>query len=190
MRIIGGAYKRKTILSVPGTDTRPTSDRLRESLFNILSATVCGTCVLDLYAGTGALGLEALSRGARQCVFVDNRKKALEVIRKNLASCAIDDRARVIFWDISQNLTCLRQQNPPFDLVFMDPPYGKNLVPHTLMALITSGCLSHGAQIVCEHDTKDEIPFVPDHMTLTDQRFYGRTGVSFFTFLPDCDSGA
>lgn len=188
MRIIGGTFKRKTILSVPGTDTRPTSDRLRESLFNILSATVRDACVLDLYAGTGALGLEALSRGARHCVFVDNRKKALEVMGKNIASCALEQQARVLSWDISKNLSCLRNHTPPFDLVFMDPPYGRGLIPRTMEALLKAGCLEEGARIVCEHDATDDIPLVSSHLTLTDQRIYGRTGVSFFTFLPELSS--
>lgn len=188
MRIIGGTFKRKTILSVPGMDTRPTSDRLRESLFNIVSAHVRDACVLDLFAGTGALGLEALSRGAAQCVFLDHGKKALEVIRKNIASCGLEDRTRVIFWDISRNLTCIRNHHPAFGLVFMDPPYGRNLVPLTLSSLVTSGCLKAGALIVCEHDEKDEIPSVSSGLALSDQRVYGRTGVSFFTFSPGSDS--
>ncbi|MFA6011953.1 MAG: RsmD family RNA methyltransferase, partial [Desulfobacteraceae bacterium] len=87
MRIIGGMYKKKKLLSVPGMDTRPTADRLRETLFNILSYDVREAVVLDLFAGTGALGLEALSRGAASCVFIDNSRDALSVIKKNCDAC-------------------------------------------------------------------------------------------------------
>ena len=183
MRIIGGTYKRKNLSAVPGMSTRPTSDRLRESLFNIIGPRVDGWVVLDLFAGTGALGLEALSRGADFCVFVDHQKKALSVIRKNIASCTLEAQCRVIGWDISRNLTCLRNHTPRFNLVFMDPPYNKDLVPQTLLHLIQTGCLAENAQIVCEHDMNDTLPASLKTLSLVDQRRYGRTCVSFFEHL-------
>lgn len=163
-------------------DTRPTSDRLRESLFNILGGSVRDARVLDLYAGTGALGLEALSRGAQTCVFVDNQKKALSVIRKNIASCGLESASRVICWNLSRNLSCVKDHEPHFDLVFLDPPYSRDLIPKTLQGLIDAHCLDDGALIVCEHDGRDTLTSVPLELTLTDHRRYGRTGFSFFCF--------
>ncbi len=185
VRIIGGMYKKKRLLSVPGMDTRPTADRLRETLFNILSFDVRDAVVLDLFAGTGALGLEALSRGASSCVFVENSREALEVIRKNVASCpAFSGRASIVRKDISRDLHGLKNTRPPFTLVFADPPYGKGLIPVALEALAVSGCLAENARIVVEHDTNDEVPPPPAGFVLADQRTYGRTSLTFFTFTP------
>lgn len=180
MRIIGGTYKRKGLSSVPGMDTRPTSDRLRESIFNILSARVRDAVVLDLFAGTGALGLEALSRGARQGVFVDNQKKALSIIRKNIAACNLEPSTRVVSWDLARNASCIKGHTPPFDLVFMDPPYGLDLVPRTLQNLAIACCLAPDALIVCEHGAQDPVPDSVDAWVMSDQRRYGRTIVSFY----------
>ena len=104
LRVISGRLKGKKLYSVHGSATRPTADRLRESIFNILSTRVFKAVVLDLFAGTGALGIEALSRGAVSAVFVDNSRKAVSIIRRNITSCAFDQRANIIKWDIKKNL--------------------------------------------------------------------------------------
>lgn len=181
MRIIGGTHKRKTILAVPGMTTRPSSDRLRESLFNILGDRVPSARVLDLFAGTGALGLEALSRGAASCVFIDHQKQALEVIRKNIRACAMENRSRVVLWDIARNLNTICGHLPAFNLVFMDPPYGKGLIGITLHHLLQSQSLEEGACLVCEHARTDMLETLPMGLSLTDHRRYGKTGLSFFT---------
>lgn len=181
MRIIGGTHKRKTLAAVPGMTTRPTSDRLRESLFNILQNRIAGSHVLDLFAGTGALGLEALSRGARHCVFVDHQKQALSVIEKNIRACALESRCRILSWDISRNLNVLRSHIPPFDLVFMDPPYGQGLINVALAHLVDTQCLAAHALLVCEHAAADVLADLPSDMVLSDQRRYGKTMLSFFT---------
>ena len=178
-------YKRKNLSTVPGMETRPTADRLRETLFNILAGDVRGAVVLDLFAGTGALGLESMSRGARCCVFIENRKEALAVIRKNCAACPdFIQRSKVICWDVSQNLNCIKSQTPGFDLVFADPPYGKNLLSPALSALAKSESLAQGARIVLEHGSEDPVPQVQG-FHLFDQRTYGRTTVTFLTFEKD-----
>jgi 16S rRNA (guanine966-N2)-methyltransferase len=106
-----------------GLSTRPTADRIKESVFNILGHRVQSRNVLDLFAGTGALGIEALSRGATSAVFIDQAKAALTAIRTNIRNLALDNCARVIQWNISNGLKCLRSAPVPYDLVFMDPPY-------------------------------------------------------------------
>jgi 16S rRNA (guanine966-N2)-methyltransferase len=181
MRIIGGTHKRKTLAAVPGMTTRPTSDRLRESLFNILQNRIAGSHALDLFAGTGALGLEALSRGACDCVFVDHQKEALSVIEKNIRACALESRCRIRRWDIRQNLNVLRNHIPPFDLVFIDPPYGQGLIHVALAHLVDTQCLAAHALLVCEHATADGLTDLPSDMVLSDQRRYGKTTLSFLS---------
>ncbi len=181
MRIIGGKFKKKKLLSVPGDATRPTSDRLRESLFNILSASVQNAVVLDLYAGTGALGLEALSRHADHAVFIDNQKSAVSVITRNINACRCEETTRVIRWDISQNLNCLRNTAVPFTLVFMDPPYNQSLISKTLENLVRTGALSENVTIVLEHAASETPETIPDVFLLRDYRRDGKTGVSFLT---------
>jgi 16S rRNA (guanine966-N2)-methyltransferase len=114
MRVIGGEFRSRVLKSVPGLDTRPTPDRLREALFNILSARIGGAVFADLYAGTGAVGIEALSRGARRAIFVESNRVAVNVIRENLRSLGIEDRAEVRLG---------RARDIEADIVFVDPPY-------------------------------------------------------------------
>ncbi len=182
MRIIGGKCKKKKLQSVPGAKTRPTSDRLRESLFNILSGDVMDAVVLDLFAGTGALGLEALSRHAQSAVFVDSQAKAVAVINKNILSCAFEEVTKVYKWDIARNLNCLRGRERLFDLVFMDPPYNLNLVSKSLLKLAESQSLADGAVIVIEHAVSELFSDIPECYTETDRRRYGKTAVSFLVF--------
>lgn len=183
MRIIGGNLRGKKILSVKGDLTRPTSDRLRESIFNIISFRIQGAAVLDLYAGTGAFGLEALSRGAVSADFVDNYKNAINVIKKNIISCNMSDRSRVLNWNIVNNLNCFKTVQPSFDIVFMDPPYNRKTVNKTLINLHSSHCLKPGAMVVVEHSTLEKIDSYFSYFEITNQRKYGKTLVSFLTYM-------
>lgn len=183
LRIISGALKGKKLYSVRDQSIRPTADRLRESIFNILSHRVLKAVVLDLFSGTGAMGIEALSRGAESALFVDNRKDALSVLKRNIDSCKLDQIARVFKWDIRQNLNCIRSNTPNFDLVFIDPPYNKNLIKPSLFNLDQSNSLKDGACIVIEHSLLESIPTDLAAFDLTDQRKYGKTLVSFLKYL-------
>lgn len=184
MRIISGQYKGRRLQSISGTAVRPTADQVREALFNILSQKVAGSCVLDLFAGTGALGVEALSRGARCAVFVDNASRPLTVLRKNLHQFSLLSQSRVIRWDISKNLNCLKPLQNRFDLVFMDPPYHNNLVPVALSNLLRVHCLAPGATIVAEHERHFDIAPPDASISITDRRRYGQTSLTFFYFNP------
>ena len=179
MRIIAGQWRGKTLRSVKGMATRPTSDRVRESLFNILSLRIRDANVLDLFAGTGALGIEALSRGAKSAVFVDESKEAAAVIRKNLEECRLMEKARIIRWNIARNLNCLNRYDKHFDLIFMDPPYHSGLIAPALAHLTAENCLADSACIVIEHDISEDISEDIRHFYLSDQRKYGRTFISF-----------
>jgi len=152
-------------------------------MFNILSHQVPGAMVLDLFAGTGALGIEALSRGAESAVFVDNSRESLSVIRRNVESCALDDRTNIIKWNIEKNLNCLKAVKTGFDLVFIDPPYHRNLLKPTLFNIDQSNALKNGSCIVVEHAFLEPIPTDLLAFELTDQRRYGKTLVSFLNYV-------
>ena len=183
MRIISGDLKGKKIRSIKGTKTRPTSDRLRESIFNIIAFNVQNTCILDLFAGTGAFAIEALSRKAKFAVFIDISKSAVSTIRENIKSCNLDDRVKVIKWDINKNLKCVEHSKPAFNLVFMDPPYDKNFLKPTLLNLHLSCCMEKGCLIIVEHSLREPIPKEPAIFEITDQRKYGKTLVSFLNYV-------
>jgi 16S rRNA (guanine966-N2)-methyltransferase len=185
VRIISGQYKGRRLQSISGTAVRPTADQVREALFNILSQIVSGSCVLDLFAGTGALGIEALSRGAQFAVFVDTASRPLTVLQKNLENFGLLAQSRIIRWDISKNLNCLKPFQNQFDLVFMDPPYQKGLVPVALANLMRAQCLAPGATIVAEHERDCDISSPYVSISVADQRRYGQTGLTFFYFNPD-----
>ena len=183
MRIIGGKFKGRKLRSVPGTATRPTSDRTREAIFNIIGFEIRDARVLDLYAGTGALGIEALSRGAQSATFIDVSRQSLSVLQTNLADLALEVSGSVIRWDLTRNLNCLRSMPQAFDLAFMDPPYNQNLVTTTLNHLHTSQSLENGARLVVEHSRQEPIESDLAPFELVDRRRYGKTLVSFLNYV-------
>lgn len=183
MRIIGGAFRGRRLAQLgkgdAGAHLRPTSDRVRESLFNVLTSRypdrLEGARVLDLFAGTGALGLEALSRGAAEAVFVENGRTALGLLRRNIALCGAEGRTRVLARDA-------RRPGPALavcDLVFLDPPYGKGLGETALTAAMREGWLAEGALVVWEESTAVT---PPEGLTLLDERRFGDTVIRFFDF--------
>jgi 16S rRNA (guanine966-N2)-methyltransferase len=183
MRIISGACRGRKLSALRGMVTRPTADRVRESIFNILAPHVSGAHVLDLFAGTGAMGLEALSRGAAAAVLVDSSAQAIQIIEKNILACKMENRSRSIRWDILKNLHCLKPQEPAFDLVFMDPPYAKGCIQPALTHLIRHQVLKTGAMIVIEHAPAEPVPENFNELKKIDQRVYGKTLVSFLTVV-------
>ncbi|MEJ2100373.1 MAG: 16S rRNA (guanine(966)-N(2))-methyltransferase RsmD, partial [Desulfobacterales bacterium] len=158
IRIIGGELKGRKLVTVPGIKTRPTADRVRESIFNILNDRVRGASVLDLFAGTGAMGIEALSRGAESAVFAEDNPAALGALNMNIKNCSMENRTRTIKWNILNNLNVLRSHKPAFNLAFIDPPYNENMIQPTLSNLNLSQCLTNGAMVVVEHAMLEPIP--------------------------------
>ncbi len=183
MRIISGNLKKKKLHTVRGMETRPTADRVRESIFNILLQRVKKAVVLDLYAGTGALGIECLSRGAQSAVFIDIAKEALSVIKKNIQSCAVENQSKIVKWNILNNLNSIKEHTPPFDLVFMDPPYDRDTIGKTLHNLHESRSLARGATIIVEHSDKEQISDETAGYRISDRRKYGKTVVSFLEYV-------
>jgi len=183
MRIISGQLGGRKLFSISGNRTRPTSDKVRESIFNILSSRIGNAVVLDLFAGTGALGIESASRDAAAVVCIDDSPAAVRAIQKNVSAFSIESVVKIIKWDISRNLSCLRSPQPLYDLVFMDPPYGRGLVEKALKNLHESQSVKQGATLVVEHSKREPIPNNLPFLGLTDQRKYGKTLVSFLTYM-------
>jgi len=175
MRIIGGRFRGTRLHPPKGIEIRPTADRLRESVFNILGNRLHTKRALDLYAGTGAMGIEALSRGAVHAVFIDKDPRALDLIRRNIAKVRAAEQTTVIAWDIARNLQCLCGRDA-FDLVFIDPPYRKGLIHRTLINLQSAQI--HFKSAIVEHDTEESIKNLPSGFVFRDQRRYGKTLVS------------
>lgn len=183
MRIISGRFRGLALASVgkgdAGAHLRPTTDRVRESLFSMLTGgrfgdPIEGARVLDLFAGTGALGLEALSRGATHVTLVDDGRKSLSLIRENVMKCRCSDEVTVVKRDATK-LPALENGGSPHDLIFLDPPYGKGLGERALARALKGGWVTPGALIVWEENAAIE---VPDSVELLDTRRYGDTVVS------------
>ncbi len=179
MRIISGTLKGKKLFSAIGLSLRPTSDRVRESVFDILQGTIEGLRVLDLFAGTGAMGIEALSRGAAAAVFIENQKSSLEALRKNLSTCRLEGISEVLAQEAEEGLRVLEGRGRSFDLIFLDPPYGKGLARRTLAGLAESRLLKPETLIVAEHSPAEEVGEIFP-LERADFRKYGGTCISFF----------
>lgn len=180
MRVISGELKGRKLAAVPGTSTRPTIDKVKESIFNIIGPYFDGGTVLDLFAGTGGLGIEALSRGMSRGVFVDKDFKALQVIKKNIETCRLEGQADVFRNDARKAIVQLSERGEIFDLVFLDPPYHLNLVPSLLAELERHGLLAESAQVVAEHGSNTELPDAVSQLTRWKLSTYGDTSVSFY----------
>jgi len=183
LKVISGELKGKKLFSAKGLKIRPTSGRLRESIFNILSNKVVDSVVLDLFAGTGAMGIEALSRGASYATFIDNDKEAVSTISKNIKACGLTERIAIARFDISKKIIEYTHTLHAVSLVFMDPPYNKDLITPALINLSKSRILENNASIVIEHDLRETLPENISVYKITDQRKYGKTFVSFLKYM-------
>jgi 16S rRNA (guanine(966)-N(2))-methyltransferase RsmD len=178
MRLTGGLDRGRRLRAPRGAGTRPTGAKVREAIFNILGPTPQEP-VLDLFAGTGALGLEALSRGATAAVFVEREARALAALHRNLKDLGLSGRGRVMGTEVLAALQKLADAGP-FGWVFLDPPYAAGVVEPVLSVLAGGDLLASGAVIIVEHDKRHVPPESVGGLHLTDRRFYGDTGVSFY----------
>ncbi len=167
MRVIAGTCRSMPLRTLPGNNTRPTTDRIKETLFNIMQLDVPGSRFLDLYAGSGAIGIEALSRGASHCVFVEQDRQAVRVITDNLRFTKLDKSAEVMHTDAASALRVLDGRAragllAPFDIVFMDPPYDQELEKESLLYLAGSCLLAEGALIVAEASMDTDFSYLAE----------------------------
>jgi 16S rRNA (guanine966-N2)-methyltransferase len=180
MRIIGGALKRRKIIFPKSRSTRPVTDRSKETIFNVLGGLTQSAYVLDLFAGSGSLGLEALSRGSEEATFVDLSSEAESVITKNLQSLQLTDKGEVLKMEVSQALHKLQNGSKKYHLVFLDPPHNKGLTKKTLIELDRSDTIRPLGTIVVGHSNKEGLP--EDVDTLKFQRSI-KIGQAFVSFL-------
>lgn len=161
MRVIAGSAKRLQLKTIDGIDTRPTTDRIKETLFNMISEYLADSCFLDLFSGSGAIGIEALSRGAAHAVFVEQSKKAMDCIRENLKYTKLADRAEIYETDVLNALSRM-EHHKSFDYIFMDPPYNQFLEKRVLEYLSTSGLLSDDGIIIVEASLETDFSYVSE----------------------------
>jgi 16S rRNA (guanine(966)-N(2))-methyltransferase RsmD len=176
MRVITGTARGRRLGELTGMDTRPTYDRVKEGMFNIIQFDIEGRRVLDLFAGTGQLGIECLSRGAASCTFVDQRRNAVKLIRENLKATDLTEGAKVVQGDALSFLSSTREQ---FHLIFLDPPYDSGLLELALKKLSTIDILPENGIIVCESRTEQPLPELEGLVKSRDYR-YGKTKVNLY----------
>jgi 16S rRNA (guanine(966)-N(2))-methyltransferase RsmD len=182
MRIIGGTAKGKKLAVFSGGQIRPTPDRVREAIFSIIFSrlgSLSGKSVLDLFAGTGAMAIEAMSRGAERAILIDQGDQAASLIPANLKACGMEQRGAFFRADVPSALP--RLAGDCFDLIFLDPPYGRSYVPSTVEAISRLRLLAPGGLICAEAEGRDEIPDACGDLVRVDRRDYGSTGVHLFT---------
>jgi 16S rRNA (guanine966-N2)-methyltransferase len=183
MRIVGGIWRGRALTAPPGQATRPTADRVRQALFDMLlhapwggRHVLEGVRVLDAFAGTGALGLEALSRGAAFATFIEQNQVALTALRRNIEACRAEERTAVLAADV-----LAARQGEACGLMFLDPPYGGDLVPRALERLQAMGWLTPGVVVVAETGRDEPLPGIGD---LLAERVHGAARISIFKALP------
>ena len=179
MRIIAGEHRGRK-LKMP-VHIRPTQDRVREAIFNVIKEAVPYADVLDLFAGSGAFGIEALSRGAHSSVFVDNNIKCILIIRDNLAFIEnAHSRTQVLKLEAVKSIERISKQGKAFDLIFLDPPYHKDLAKNSLIKIGACDILKTSGFVIAEHSKRDELPPETGTLRLIKAKNYGDTQVSFY----------
>jgi 16S rRNA (guanine966-N2)-methyltransferase len=185
MRIIAGCVRGTRLKMVPGKHVRPTADRVKESLFSVIGPFFDGGWVLDLFAGTGALGLEALSRGADRAVFIDESPLSVETVRANIEATGMKERAEVYRRNAVAALKALQKRGLQFQLIFVDPPYMENWWEPVLKRIDDGDMLADNGVIVAEHPARRELPGQIGALRLTRRLHYGDTAISLYRKILD-----
>ena len=177
MRVITGTARGRVLRTLEGEDVRPTTDRVKEAVFSIIQFEIEGRRVLDLFAGTGQLGIEALSRGAKSALFIDKRADAVKLVRENLALCRLEENAQVICGDSVASLGAQRQK---FDIIFLDPPYGSGLLEQAMEKIASFDILSPHGIMVAESALDQALPALPAPYSLYREYRYGKIKVTIY----------
>ena len=180
MRVITGSARGHVLKAPKGENTRPTSDKVKESLFNIIGYIDEDSVVLDLFSGSGAIGIEFLSRGAKFCYFIDTDSSSIKIIKENLEKTKLSEKSLVYKNDVERAIKTLGNRRIEFDYIFLDPPYNKECVTNTLENINTEKLLKKTGEIMVEHETRLELPDSCYGFIKTDYRKYGDTSVSFY----------
>lgn len=181
MRVIAGELKGRRLEAVPGKETRPTSDKIKEAVFQMIGPFFFGGRCLDLFAGSGSLGIEAISRGMDYTVFIDKQSKAIHTIYKNIAAMKIEKQTEVSRMDAFRALRVVAKNKAEFDLIMIDPPYKKVDYTKLLNEIMKQQLLNEGGIIYCEHDPSEELPQNIEHLKVIKQTDYGHTtGITIY----------
>lgn len=180
MRVVAGKARGTRLRCVRGVKVRPALEKVREAIFDILGAGVSGARVADLFAGSGALGIEALSRGAKQAVFVEADYPCVQMIKANLAACHLEGRAQVLRMKVESALPRFGRSKELFDLIFLDPPYGQALISKTLAKISRIPLVADPGWVVALHERGLLLADSYDPLVLTKKKNYGRSALSFF----------
>jgi 16S rRNA (guanine(966)-N(2))-methyltransferase RsmD len=183
MRIVGGSVRGRPLKGPKGPGIRPTADRVRETLFNVLGQSFEGGEVLDLFAGTGAFALEALSRGMTRAVLVDSGREALGLIRENTAALGFTGQAEVLAGDALKTVERLGREGRSFGLIFADPPYAQKTIADLLAGIVRAKLLKPEGTLLVEHGKHEPVPEHEGPLAQVDQRAFGETRVTLYRFL-------
>ncbi len=182
MRVIAGSFRGRKLETVDDRTVRPTSDRVKESLFNIISEYIVDSQFLDLFAGSGAIGIEALSRGSANVSFIDSSNDSLKVLKQNLSTLHIEDKIEIYHADYKTAIEKFKLKNIKFNIIFIDPPYSKGMAQDALALIEEAEILSQDGIIAIEHNEKDDMPQSETKLFLFKQKKYGSTKLSFYTY--------
>ena len=180
MRVISGKARGLKLNAPKNQDVRPTTDRVKESLFNMINSYIMDSNILDLFAGTGSLGIECLSRGAKNCVFVDKSKDSINIVRSNVKKARVENESTILNVDFKDAVKRLSTQNQKFDVIFMDPPYYENMFIECLKSIDKFNLLDEDGIIVVEHDTKDLFEDSIGRLNKSREKKYGNTTLTFY----------
>ncbi|WP_332689980.1 16S rRNA (guanine(966)-N(2))-methyltransferase RsmD [Halalkalibacter lacteus] len=182
MRVISGEKRGLSLKAVPGSSTRPTTDKVKESIFNMIGPYFHGGTALDLYAGSGGLGIEAISRGVERAIFVDQDRKAIETIKKNLQQCSFEDHSEVYRNDSARALKALIKREITFSFIFLDPPYAKQNIVNEISIILDYELLEESGMIVCEHDSSVKLPAEIGKVKVYRSEIYGDTTITIYIY--------
>ena len=180
LRVISGKARGLKLDTPKNQDVRPTTDRVKESLFNMINSYIMDSNILDLFAGTGSLGIECLSRGAKNCVFVDKSKDSINIVRSNVKKARVENESTILNVDFKDAVKRLSTQNQKFDVIFMDPPYYENMFIECLKSIDEFNLLDEDGIIVVEHDTKDLFEESIGRLNKSREKKYGNTTLTFY----------
>jgi len=185
MRVIAGLCRGKGLKSVKGMTTRPTADRVKEAVFNVLNFRVKDAVFLDLFAGTGSMGIEALSRGAAAAFFVEKDRKAVHVVRENLINCKLEDKAQVYPLDCFKALKLFKEKNLKFNLVYLDPPYKLQIIDNILESIVNYNLLIDKSIIIAETALDTELSAGINNLKKVREDKYGDTKITYYQLVDE-----
>lgn len=183
MRIVSGSLKGKLVKAVPGSSTRPTTDKVKEAIFNIIGPYFNGGLGLDLFAGSGGLGIEALSRGADKVIFVDKDGKAIQTISENVGSCQLEESSEIYRNDAERALKAILKRELTFDFIFLDPPYKKQQLVKLLEIISREHLLAKEGTIVCEHGSEIHLPDTVGSLAVRKYEKYGIIAITIYEMV-------